>query len=586
MATESELPAPRPRRASLLWAAGAALLLYSAILAATGGIDVTLGGLRIRSRTWQRPALIGLACVLVVAVADRRRARTVALHLAAAAARSLDKAWPRLSPRVIAGVAALATLVIGVAFGTFTAGGADSSGYLNQAKLFARGRLVDEARVREQPPWPDPLFKLAPLGYRPASDRQHLSPIYPPGYPLLMAPLFLIGERAANLVVPICGALALWWTFALGRRLGEPGAGASAALLVAASPTFLFQLTQPMSDVPATAAWLLALYLSTSQTVRGAVGAGLTSAIAILIRPNLMPLAGLIWIACVLADRSGRRWQRGAAAAVATMPGVIALGVIQSIRYGSWSSSGYASMRELFAWSNIGPNLDRYPRWMFESHTPLVALFLIAPWWILRRRDESRWLFLVLWVFAVAVVLAYLPYVYFQPFEWTYTRFLLPGLPIMWLLTFVPFAQWLRRVRPAVAMLVAVPALACLLAFSIAVARNRDAFGLRTLERKYELAGDFARRDLPANAILISMQHSGSLWFYARRPILRWDNVDPNRFAEALAWSSAQGYAPCIVADRAEMEQMKIRFGEAAFARARPLARFGDATVYELASRD
>ena len=32
---------------------------------------------------------------------------------------------------------------------------------------------------------------------------------------------------------------------------------------------------------------------------------------------------------------------------------------------------------------------------------------------------------------------------------------------------------------------------------------------------------------LPANAIIFSMQHSGSLWFYAQRPILRWDNVDP-----------------------------------------------------------
>jgi hypothetical protein len=562
---------------------GAALLVYSAILALTGGIDLTVGGLRIRSRSWQRPAAVGLACVLVIGVADRRRAWTVIRHLAGATASAMDRIWPRVSPRIVVLIAALAALVVGLAFGTDVAGGADSSGYLNQAKLFAAGRIVDDARMRVLPPWPDPLFKVAPLGYRPAFDRQHLSPIYPPGYPLLMAPLFFLGERAVHAVVPICGALALWWTFALGWRLGEPGAGASAALLVAASPTFLFQVAQPMSDVPATAAWMLALYLATSPTVRGACGAGLSAGVAMLIRPNLMPLALLVWTATMLADRSALRWRRGLAAALATVPAAVLLGIIQSVRYGSWSSSGYGSMRDLFAWSHIGPNLDRYPRWMFESHTPLVALFLLAPWWIIRSKDESRWRFLVLWAFAVAVVLAYLPYVYFQRFEWTYIRFLLPALPIMWLLTTVPFARRLRRARPATAMLLAIPALACLMAFSLTVAWNRDAFGLRKVEQKYALAGEFARRELPANAILISMQHSGSLWFYTRRPILRWDNIDPGRFGEALAWSSARGYAPCIVADRAEMEQMRERFGAAVFARARPVARFGDATVYELA---
>ena len=99
------------------------------------------------------------------------------------------------------------------------------------------------------------------------------------------------------------------------------------------------------------------------------------------------------------------------------------------------------------------------------------------------------------------------------------------------------------------------------------------------------LAGDFARRELPANAILITMQHSGSLWFYARRPILRWDIVDPSRFADALAWSSAQGYAPFIVAERAEMDQMRERFGAAAIratSRAACRSVWGRRPIYEL----
>lgn len=585
IATEPEQwPEPRPRRATLLWAAGAVLLLYSVVIAATEGIDVTLGGLRIRSRTWQRPALIGLVCIAAVAVADRRRARAVVRALTGATTRALDAAWLMVSPRAVAVAAATWTLVGGLAFSTYIAGGADASGYLNQARLFARGRVLDGTRVSEHPPWREPLFKLSPLGYRPTSDHQHLTPSYPPGYPLLMAPMFLMDERAAYLVVPICGAFVVWWTFALGRRLGESGPGAAAALLVSVSPTFLYQLVQPMSDVPATAAWLLALYLATWQTVSSAAFGGLAAGVAILIRPNLMPLAGLMWAACVVTDQSPGRWRRAAAAALATAPAVAALGIIHSIRYGSPFASGYAPMRDLFAWSNIGPNLDRYPRWMFETHTPLVALFLLAPLWIVRRRDESRSLFMILWLFAAAAVLAYLPYVYFQDFEWTYTRFLLPALPIVWLLTFTPFARLLRRARPAAAPLLTVPALACLVVFSIAVAKHRYVFELRDGERKYVHAGDYVRRVLPANAIVISMQHSGSLWFYSRHPILRWDHVEPGRLDEAIAWSSAHGYAPFIVVDGEEFERMKQRFGPAAqrsLDRARPVARFGDATVYE-----
>ncbi len=435
-----ETPAPRPRRASLLWLIGAVLLAYSVAIAVTGGIDVVLLGLRIRSRTWQRPALLAIACLATVAIADRRRASVLARRARAAAARMWVTSIHAISPRAVAATATLWTLGVGLVFRTCIAGGADSSGYLSQARLLSHGRSVDDRRLPAS--WPDGIGTLAPLGFRPTPDGRQLAPIYPPGYPLLMAPAFLIHERAPFLVVPLCGALTVWLTFGMGRRLREPAAGAAAALLVSASPTFLYQLVQPMSDVPATAAWLLALYLACAASVRNATCAGVATGVAILIRPNLAPLALLVWCACALGEGGAGRWRRVLASITATMPAVVVLGMMQSRRYGSALASGYGSVHDLFGLANVWPNLDRYPRWMVETHTPLIFLFLAAPLWLAWRRQELRVLLMLLWTFAVAVVLAYLPYVYFQSWEWSYTRFLLPALPMMWLLTRDPGARF------------------------------------------------------------------------------------------------------------------------------------------------
>jgi hypothetical protein len=581
---DQRAPAPRPRRASLLWIAGIALLVYSAAIAATGGIDVTLAGVRVRSRTWERPAVVGLACLAVVAVMDRRRAAAAARAWTAAVGRAIDAVWLGLSPRVVALAAAVWAAGAGVVFGTAIAGGADSSGYLNQARLLASGRLTDDFRLRGRLPLPDPASKIAPLGFRPTPDRQRLAPTYPPGYPLLMAPLFHLHERIVFLVVPLSGALAVWLTFAIARRLEEAGAGAAAALLLSVSPTFLYQIVQPMSDVPAVALWLLALYLSIVPGGTAAAAAGGAAALAILVRPNLAPLAAIVWTLCAVSAPAAPL-RRAATAIAATVPGIVALGAAQTVRYGAPLASGYGPFRDLFAWSNVLPNLDRYPRWMFETHTPAIALFLLAPLWAVRAPRERRTAWLLLWLFAVAVLAAYLPYVYFQSWEWAYTRFLLPALPLMWLLTIVPFARLLRHRRPAAAALVAAPVIVALVAFSIAVSVRRYAFELREGERKYVLAADYVNRMLPPNALLISMQHSGSLWFYTKRPVLRWDQIDRHQLDETVVWCTSHGYAPFLVADLEELERIAERFRPArqqTVERIRRLARFGDATISAL----
>src|SRR5262249_45959555 len=192
-----------------------------------------------------------------------------------------------LAISALAGALALLIVYAGLRWGALVAGGADSYGYVSQAELWRRGALVVHQDVVRPTPWPFAAETWTPLGYRPSPHaRDGYVPIYAPGLPLLMAAAqALAGFCAAFAVVPLCGGLTIWLTFSLGRRIfQEPAIALGGAVLVAASPVFLYQLMNAMSDVPVTAAWTLALVLAAS---RRPFGSGLAMAATIAIRPNL-----------------------------------------------------------------------------------------------------------------------------------------------------------------------------------------------------------------------------------------------------------------------------------------------------------
>ena len=404
----------------------------------TGGFSVRIAGVQVRSRSWVRPAVVALAGAALFIALERAR-------VAGALARAWDAAE---SPRIAGAMAVLAmawTLTAGIVFSTFAAGGADSYGYISQARLLVQGRLTDTVPVRPSFTWPDVEATLTPLGFNQGQSPGVIAPRYPPGLPLLLAPLTVISETAIYVLVPVFGLLAVWATYRLGVRLGDPLAGALAAVILSVSPTFLYQVVQPMSDVPAAACWLWAL-LAANGTRGGAIGAGALASIAIMIRPNLAPLAALVFVPAVFGG-TGARARRALLFVAALVPGIIALGWIQDVRYGSPLGSGYGTVSDGFALAYIGENLARYPRWLTETHTWFIWLSLLAPLWIVRRACNR----LLAWTaaaLAVAIWIAYLPYVYFQPTEWFYTRFLLPAIPVM-LLFAVAVSLWaLRRLPP------------------------------------------------------------------------------------------------------------------------------------------
>ena len=160
---------PRAQTLRRIAVALAAILgLWAAIAAATGGVTLDLGGLRLSSRAAWRPAAIALGLVALAlwrTTADERR------RLLDDAAAAADRHAP-----VAAALLAAVLLAVSAVLGAHVAGGADSSGYLSQSRLWAQGRITVAAPVLVDAPWPERGRFVAPLGYRASVRRRRARP--------------------------------------------------------------------------------------------------------------------------------------------------------------------------------------------------------------------------------------------------------------------------------------------------------------------------------------------------------------------------------------------------------------------------
>jgi hypothetical protein len=549
---------------------------WAALVAASGGVTLPLpGGVAFRSHdAW--PALIVAAAALAPALVVRGRAQFQ---------QDLGRLWPALDRAAapLAVMIALVVLAAGIRHGAWIAGGSDAFGYVSQALGWSRGDPAFEVALAREAPWPDALATFAPLGYRPDPSGTAVVPTYPPGLPLVMAIFVRVaGARAAFLVVPACGALLVWATFVLGRRLDQPLSGLAAAALVATSPVVLFQVMQPMSDVPVSALWVVAWVLAARATPRSAFAGGLVASLATLTRPNLAPVSIVVsvvlaaWSAVGGVAGAGGR-ERGPRALglpllflAGALPGTVAAGGLQARWYGSPLASGYGRPRDLFALSAVGPNLERYGRWLLETHGALVLLALLgwhAVWhWHhggssrddRARRASTRLQLALALAGSAAVVAAYLPYYVFA--EWHYLRFMMPALPVVMAGVSVALMLAVTRLPRASRALVYVVLVALLAGRSGATARTLRVFDLDAVEQRYRTTGEAVSAGVEPAAVLFSVQHGGSLRFYAHRDTLRWDLLDPSWLARAVAWLEQRGHPVYFVTEQAEESVFRDRF--------------------------
>ena len=542
----------------LVLAAAAALVAIAEI--ATGGFSFEIGPVLIRGhRPLTAGAVAVISAVLVVLMRARRSDETT---LATGGSGRLAQG--------LAAATAVVVLAAGFGWGDFVAGSADAYGYVSQSMLWANGDLATANPIALESPWPAADWTFSPLGYRPAVVPGVSVPTYPPGLPLVMAlAVKAAGPPAAFWIVPLLGALAIWSAFVWARAVVGETPAAITAILLACSPVFLFHLFQPMSDVAVTAWWMTTLAL----LVRGRfLGAGLCTALALLTRPNLAPLALCVgpWVAYEAWMRSRSRGATAKALlefGVAPGLAVVFLLALSDRLYGDPLMSGYGAARNLFALAFVPDNLARYPVWLWDTQTPFVYLACAAPllaWWTRRLRGDPTsetpavGRLLLSAAFAVTVVCCYLVYSPFE--EWWYLRFLLPALPVMLAMAAWVVSQIVGRAPAAWRAPVCALATLVLAAVYLQTAQARLAFDLRDGEQRYVTAGQYASSHLPPRSVFICVQHSGSLRYYGGRLTLRWDWLDPAWLDRAVAHLRRAGYHPYFVLEPPEEDAFRQRF--------------------------
>jgi len=452
---------------------------------------------------------------------------------------------------------------VGLAWESFVAGGSDSYCYLHQARQWASGRLQVPEPLALEAPWPNAPLAFAPVGHVPsATVPGAIVPICPSGLSIIMAMFVAVGGiGAAALVVPLFGALLIWGTFLAGSRFGAR-VGVASAALAASSPVFLYQLVQPMSDVPAAACWMLAVAAVTGTRRNGSALGALAAATAILIRPNLVPLA--VPLGAFLLWRPERRWRQRlqsiAIFGLCIAAACLAVVAIQRTYYGSALNSGYGTLAAIYRLDRVGPNAQRYFSWMSEVHTPVWMMAAAAPF--LLPGALTR-------LFAGLVLVnaaCYLPYVVFD--HWSYLRFLLPTLPLVVIMVIAAVDAICRRASPGLRQGFGGQAAKAALALAALVlgvlwvreAEDRQAFRLQALEARFERGGIFVDQRLPRNALVITSAQSGSVRFYSGRKTLVWDQLDPARLDEAIGFVRSRGFEPYLLFERREEPLFRRRF--------------------------
>ena len=459
---------------------------------------------------------------------------------------------------------ALAVGAVGIARGTWAAGGSDSSCYALMADAFAAAELQPRSPLALDAPWPDAPRTFAPAGFIPSPVRADAaSPICAPGFSILLAPLRWIGVDGIFLLTPIAGALAVWLAWVFTRRLAGRPAGLAAAVLVATIPVFLFQVVQPMNDVASAALWMAVFAAALTSDPARPWLLGFLTGLAVLVRPNLAPAAVVVtaWLTLMSARAGGmssgllRRNLLGFV--IAALPAAAVLAALNTALYGGPLASGYGRAADLFAAANVIPNLAHYTRALFETELGLPIVGLLGPFVVSREHRPAAWLAVAGSLSIVGVYLLYRPYE-----EWWYLRFLLPALVPLTALAVAVMARGFSLVPlgfvPRTAIAGAI--VAALGWHGVQTARERQAFDLHRLERRFRLAADVASDRLPANAVFVSIWESGSLRHHADRPSVLWDSLAPEWLDRATEWLATRGLEPFIVVEQWEEPIFRERF--------------------------
>lgn len=464
---------------------------------------------------------------------------------------------------------------------TTVAGGADSYGYISAARLLAAGRLIA--------PQPDadwlPIAALSPLGYTPHADGASIVPIYPLGYPAFIAltSVILPADVAPYLVAPALAILVL----VLSHRIATAWTGDAttawlATALVAWDPLVITYAKQPMSDIPATALVLAAVWCLT-RPAPAPLLAGLATGAAFVIRPGGV---GAIAALTVLAAWRGRPLLPSLARfAAGVIPFVAVQAALHWILFGTPWQTGYGSLGDLYAGASVAGNAAIYLRALTTTHLVVWVPLVLAGLWVLRN-SISWWIVLLL-------VLSLTPYLlYFRFDHWETLRFVLPAVVLLNVAAAAGAAAVIGRGLPSALAPVGVVALALWTFVNTGTFLRREGVPmLMEQERRYVATATFLADRTTPETLVFAGQHSGSIRHYAGRTTIRWDVIDPATLPAIVNEASRRGRPTVAALDRDEQPQFRERFAASLSANGSefaqvallPLGQLRDVQIWELA---
>lgn len=402
-------------------------------------------------------------------------------------------------------------------------GGSDSSGYMNSARLLCEGRWTKSMQIVPEL-GASPYHYCAPLGFVPRGATGTMTPTYPVGLPLLLAPCALFaGWHWGPLLLYTAGAvLTLVCCYGSSREIGvQPLWAAVGAAALACSPLLTWSSLQIMSDGPATTWCAVAFYaaLRGRRSAASAACCGLAFVLAVMIRPSdffLLPaLTVVLW-----------HWKKLLYALAGGLPLAIWYAWYNNTLWGRPWNTGYGAIYTMLEWASVRPTVAFYAQWI-PHLLPIGALgvvgLLFLPW----RSNIRVWLGLLLWCAAMIGLYAFYP---LTRQVWWYARFILPAFPALAILGAVALDRLAsvkdEQDRPLIAGFVSAAVLLASLGLGVHdwkalgvchVKPNCDAF--------LELA-DWMQKHTPDSAIISTMEASGTLVFNDR-VIVRWDQVTP-----------------------------------------------------------
>ncbi|MBI2518221.1 MAG: hypothetical protein HYV95_15170 [Opitutae bacterium] len=433
-------------------------------------------------------------------------------------------------------------------------GGADASGYLHSAQLLTEGRLVTALHIKPElrDQWSQ---DFQPLGFEATRRTTRLVPIYPVGLPLHLAgACLLFGWHWGPYVVGVGGALAtLVMCYLLARELGlSRPVGMAIAGSLAPCAVFVYSSIQPLSDTLATF-WCCTAVWTALRARRGsmvaAAACGVAFSIAVLVRPSnalLLPALALLW-----GD-----WKKIGLTALAGIPVAVALGFYQNALYGSPWRSGYGELSLLFSPDYFWPTMGHFAVWVGRL-LPMGVFGLVASVFLVRRGVQRREVTaLLLWVGAFVFFHAF--YVWSR-LDWSFLRFLAPAFPAMLLLAGLGMEEMIAQVNPA--RQPGTTAVVVVVVIAVAVAANalNRTPNARKHDRMYVEAKEWARRELPPDALVVSMLFSGMIYFQTGHPVLRWDIVAATEGPKYLATMHRAGQPVYAVLDQSELADPRMK---------------------------